>query len=74
MEQVVKVMGVEGCVHDGGGCNYDGGEVSEPDGRGSENDGGDGCKGDGGKVMEQYIVMVKKEKVVNVMRDCECVG
>ena len=44
-------MGVEGCVHDGGGCNYDG-EVSEPDGRGSENDGGDGCKGDGGKVME----------------------
>ena len=50
--KVVKVMGVEGCVHDGGGCNYDGGEVSEPDGRGSENDGGDGCKGDGGKVME----------------------
>ena len=46
----MKVMGVEGCVHDGGGCNYDGGEVSEPDGRGSENDVGDGCKG--GKVME----------------------
>ena len=47
----MKVMGVEGCEHAGGGCNYDG-EVSEPDGRGSENDGGDGCKGDGGKVME----------------------
>ena len=42
-KEVGKVMGVEGCVHDGGGCNYDGGEVSEPDGRGSENDGGDGC-------------------------------
>ena len=51
-KEVRKVMEVEGCVHDGGGCNYDGGEVSEPDGRGSENDGGDGCKGDGGKVME----------------------
>ena len=23
MEQVVKVMGVEGCEHDGGGCDYD---------------------------------------------------